>query len=132
VNLPGLPPPPPRFDGRTTGHRRSGWRSAKPGWIVLHLAIGIALGLCLVIFVVGLLGIGHDVRPIQDVDPDDTQLVIASNITTISCFAAGLIGWMGFVYLRASALARALVLGCLSVAAVAISVAALAPRLPVS
>ena len=125
---------PPRPDGpspETTAPVRPRWRSTSFGWLLLHLAIGIALAVGLVLLELGAIAsVGRDLLRVQNVPRTDTAMLRASAVVVITAAIGGFGGWLLFVYLPAAGRVRGLTLaGCLG-GAFAIALAFLVPLLP--
>jgi hypothetical protein len=125
---------PPRPDGpspEATAPVRPRWRSTSFGWLLLHLAIGIALAVGLVLLELGTIAsVGRDLLRVQNVPRTDTAMLRASAVVVITAAIGGFGGWLLFVYLPAAGRVRGLTLaGCLG-GAFAIALAFLVPLLP--
>ena len=125
---------PPRPDGPSpdvASSVRPRWRSTSFGWLLLHLAIGVALAVGLVLLELGTIAsAGRDLLRLQNVPRTDTAMSRASAVVVITAAIGGFGGWLLFVYLPAVGRVRGLTLaGCLG-AAFAIALAVLVPLLP--
>jgi hypothetical protein len=99
--------------------------------LLLHLAIGIALAVGLVLLELGAIAsVGRDLLRVQNVPRTDTAMLRASAVVVITAAIGGFGGWLLFVYLPAAGRVRGLTLaGCLG-GAFAIALAFLVPLLP--
>jgi hypothetical protein len=110
---------------------RPRWRSSSFGWLLLHLAIGVALAVGLILLELGAIASsGHDLLRVQNVPRTDTAMLRASAVVVVTAAIGGFGGWILFVYLRASARVRGLTLATCLGGAFAIALAFLVPLLP--
>jgi hypothetical protein len=122
---------PPRPDAPEPGTERPAWRRSSFGWLLLHLAIGIALAVGLIWLELGAMAsMGRDLLRLQNVPTTDTAMLRASAIAVITATVGGFGGWMLFVYLRASKRARVWWLAAGLGGAFAIALAFFMPLLP--
>jgi hypothetical protein len=68
-----------------------GWRAVHAGWIILHLLVGLAIGIVTVLVAVALVAAGG-----RDINPLTSQTAVASTVAIVGALA----GWILFVYLR--------------------------------
>jgi len=125
---------PPRPDGpsqEAVSSARPRWRSTSFGWLLLHLAIGVALAVGLVLLELGTIAsVGRDLLRLQNVPRTDTAMFRASAVVMITAAIGGFGGWLLFVYLPAAGRARGLTLAAFLGGAFAIALAFLVPLLP--
>jgi zinc-ribbon domain len=67
------------------------WRGVHAGWVILHLLVGLAIGIVTVLVAVALVVAGG-----RDVNPLTTQTAVACTVAIVGALA----GWILFVYLR--------------------------------
>jgi hypothetical protein len=106
------------------------WRSAKPGWIVLHFAIACAIAFVSLIVVIAIVSAGRDLTALDNVGSGDQGVVNAAALAFWVCFFGAQLGWMLFVYLRRPASTRAIALIVSLGAAAAAGVIVLLGALP--
>ena len=123
---PPLPPPPgasgwppgrasPPFPSRSPIVDRPAWRQGRPGWAVLHLAIGLGIGF-LALFVSAVIGvIGRTQAQIDHADDGP----IAIGALLVMC--ASVVGWFLFAYVGWSLGRRWFLFGLLVGGSVAIA-----------
>ena len=127
----GYPPRPdgPSPDAATPDRPR--WRSTSFGWLLLNLAIGVALAVGLVLLELGTIAsVGRDLLRLQNVPRTDTAMFRASGVVTITAAIGGFGGWLLFVYLPVAGRVRGLTLAACLGGAFAIAMAFLVPLLP--
>jgi hypothetical protein len=150
-----LPPPPPiRHPGEPAPSAwpvsPSGrppmptWRTAKAGWIALHIVIGLGIGFGVFIAAVLAISFGHfDIEAVNRVElatritstitPDQQRIVGGFGGAFLLALAAGVLGWLLFVYLRARTAMRVALLIAIPLVAALIGyglMAAVLPKLP--
>ncbi len=101
---------------------RPAWRQGRPGWALLHLAIGFGIGI-VAFFVAAIAGLIGRTQTQMD-NADDGPVAIG----TLLVLGASLVGWFLFAYLgwsigRRSAVLAVSVGGSCLIAAVLFSVA---------
>jgi hypothetical protein len=106
------------------------WRSAKPGWIVLHIAIACGIAFVSLIVVVAIVSSSRDMTALGEVGSSDPQVVAAAGLAFWLSLLGGLLGWMLFVYLRTSAATRAIALIASLGVTVSVAVVMLLSALP--
>jgi hypothetical protein len=73
-----------------------GWRSTTPGWVILHLGLGLAIGFAEVLLVAAITAaVGRSVEP-----------TLAAALMTPLTLLLSAAGWLLFVYVPGSAGAR--------------------------
>jgi hypothetical protein len=81
------------LEASSSGPEPPVWRAARPGWILLHIVIGLAIGTLAVVLAMAMAAAGG-----RDVAPLTAQTAVASSVA----FLGGLVGWILFVYMRTS------------------------------
>ena len=126
MSVPQLPPPPgasewlaaspsPGFPSRSPIVDRPAWRQGRPGWAVLHLAIGLGIGF-LAFFVSAVIGvIGRTQTQIDNAD--DGPIAIGAFLVV----CASVVGWFLFAYVGWSLGRRWFLFGLLVGGSVAIA-----------
>jgi hypothetical protein len=125
MGAPPLPPPPgaegwlnptsPASAGGRSLLDRPAWRQGRPGWALLHLAIGlgIAIGGVFVSAIIGVIG-----RTQAQIDNADDG---PSAIGTLLVLGSSVVGWFLFAYLGWSLGRRWAILGLLVGGSVAVA-----------
>jgi len=124
-----LPPPPPGPVGGPGGGIPN-WRTTKPGWILLHIAISLGITFASLIVVFAIIDASRDVSALQDVSSEDPDLVTAAGLTFWVVLIGSVAGWMLFVYLRTSSSSRVIALIAGIAAPIVIGVILLMGALP--
>lgn len=109
--------------------------------MILHIVIGLAIGIGVFFVAMMVIAAGH--FDLQSVDrmlkasrasnylaPQDQRILAAIGGGFMLSLAAGLLGWLLFVYLRAGTAVRAILLIALPLAAAFIGYAMMAAALP--
>lgn len=109
--LPPPPPGPPAWSGTPPSPAPppatiARWRRAKPGWILLHLVIGVVIWIALV-FVAAFTAAFAGRTWVEDSMNTDGAL----DAWTLILLVGSVAGWLLFVYLRTTLWIRWLVLG---------------------
>ncbi len=147
-----LPPPPPSWPPAQPGGAawapltpaapdRPAWRTAKVGWVILHIVIGLGIGVGVFFVVMLAIAAGH--FDLQTVDamlkasrasnylgPGEQRILAAIGGGFMVSLAASVLGWLLFVYLRAGTVMRIILVIALPLAGAAVGYAMMAAALP--
>jgi len=125
-----LPPPPPGSlppqpgpwtPAATSTSALPAWRTAKFGWIILHIVIGLGIGFGAIILAIMIVGAAHfdayaasrivrASRDALDLTPEAQRIVAAMGGASLIALASGVLAWLLFVYLRVGTAIRVVLL----------------------
>jgi hypothetical protein len=127
MGAPPLPPPPGASgwlpsDPSTASNAsrdpfigRPRWRQGRPGWTLVHIAIGLGIAFVAFVVSVGIGSIGRTQAEMDNADPAPTV------IGTLLVLGSSLAGWVLFAYGSLSLARRWILLGLLTAGSVAIA-----------
>ena len=145
-----LPPPPPGSlppqpspwtPPATSTSALPAWRTARSGWVILHIVIGLGIGFGAIILAVMIVGAGHFdayaasriVRASRDANnltPQAQRIVAAMGGASLIALASGVLAWLLFVYLRVRTSIRAVLLVAIPLAGALIGYGMMAAVFP--
>jgi len=145
-----LPPPPPGSlppqpspwtPAAAATSQLPPWRTAKVGWVILHIVIGMAIGFGVFFVAMIVIAAGHfDLETVNRVvqanrnttvlPAADQRMLAALGGAFLMALAAGVLAWLLFVYLRARTIVRIAVLIAIPAVAALISYGMIASVLP--
>lgn len=144
-----LPPPPPgpfpqqppTSSAQPAAAARPAWRSGTAGWVILNIAIGLAIGfgVFIVAVIAGVSGhydfdaidrLMNEVNALGAPTPEAQRVVFGLFGAFVVPFASSLLGWLLFTYLRVRSAVRAALLIALVLGGTIVSFALMAAVLP--